>query len=108
MRLEATASAAGRLVTARLAARLDPGTIRLEGSTVVGRGAPAVYRVHGEIRGLDPSRLHRSAPICVVNGQIEADLRGETLPLADGSASLRLRGSRFGQTDLRISTCAPM
>jgi translocation-and-assembly-module (TAM) inner membrane subunit TamB-like protein len=101
VRLEATASAEGRLVTARLAARLDPGTIELEGGTVVGRGAPAVYRVHGEVRDLDPSRLHRSAPIGQVNGELEADIRGETLPLADGSASLRLRGSRFGETDLR-------
>ena len=101
VQLEATASARGRLVTAQLAARLAPGTIELEGSTVMGRGAPAVYRVHGEVRDLDPSRLHRSAPIGVVNGEIEADLRGETLPLADGSASLRLRGSRFGETDLR-------
>ena len=100
VRLEATASAAGRLITAQLAARLDPGTIRLEGSTVVGRGAPAVYRVHGEVHDLDPSRLHRSAPIGVVNGEIEADIRGETLPLADGSGFLRLRGSRFGESDL--------
>ncbi len=101
VRLEATASARGRLVTAQLAARLDPGTIELEGSTVVGRGAPAVYRVHGEVRDLDPSRLYRSAPIGVVNSDVEVDLRGETLPLADGSASLGLRGSRFGQSDLR-------
>jgi hypothetical protein len=101
VRLEATASAAGRLVTAQLAARLDPGTIELEGSTVVGHGAPAVYRVHGEVRGLDPSRLHRAAPIGVVNGEVDADIRGETLPLADGSASLRLRGSSIGETNLR-------
>ncbi len=101
VQLEATASARGRLVTAQLAARLDPGTIELEGSTVLGRGAPAVYRVHGKVRGLDPSRLHRSAPIGVVSGEVDADLEGETLPLADGSASLRLRGSRFGETDLR-------
>ena len=101
VQLEATASARGRLVTAQLGARLDPGTIVLEGSMVMGRGAPAVYRVHGEVRDLDPSRLHRSAPIGVVNGEVEADLRGETLPLADGSASLQLRGSRFGETELR-------
>jgi translocation and assembly module TamB len=101
VQLEATASARGRLVTAQLAARLDPGAIQLEGSTVLGRGAPAVYQVHGEVRGLDPSRLHRSAPIGVVNGEVEADLRGETLPLADGSVSLTLRGSRVGETDLR-------
>ncbi len=101
VRIEATASARGRLVTAQLAARLDPGTIELEGSTVMGRGAPAVYRLHGEVRGVDPSRLHRSAPLGVVNGEIEADLRGETLPLADGSASLRLRGSRVAETELR-------
>ena len=101
VRIEATASARGRLVTAQLAARLDPGTIELEGSTVMGRGAPAVYRLHGEVRGVDPSRLHRSAPLGVVNGEVEADLRGETLPLADGSASLRLRGSRVAETELR-------
>ncbi|MBA3316952.1 MAG: hypothetical protein H0T50_02535, partial [Gemmatimonadales bacterium] len=101
LRLEAAASAEGRLVTARLAARLDPGTIELQGSTVMGRGAPAVYRLHGEVRDLDPSRLHRSAPIGVVNGEVDADLRGETLPVADGHASLQLRGSRVGETDLR-------
>ena len=101
LRLEATASASGRLVTATLAARLDRGTVELRGSTAVGRGAPAVYRVHGEVRDLDPSRLHRSAPIGVVSGEVDADLRGETLPLADGSASLKLRGSRVGETELR-------
>jgi translocation and assembly module TamB len=36
-----------------------------------------------------------------VNGDIEADIRGETLALADGNASLRLRGTRLGNTDLR-------
>ena len=56
------ASAKGRLLTARLAARLDTAAIDLEGSTVVGRGAPVVYRVRGELKDLDPSRLHRSAP----------------------------------------------
>jgi hypothetical protein len=53
LQLKATASAAGRLITARLAARLDPAVIELEGGTVVGQGAPAVYRVHGEVR--DPA-----------------------------------------------------
>lgn len=101
LQLKATASAAGRLITARLAARLDPAVIELEGGTVVGQGAPAVYRVHGEVRDLDPSRLHRSAPIGRVNGELDADIRGETLPLADGTASLRLRGSRLAETDLR-------
>ncbi|HWB42855.1 MAG TPA: hypothetical protein VG500_16450, partial [Gemmatimonadales bacterium] len=101
VRLDASASAKGRLVTARLAARLDQGTLELEGGTVLGRGAPAVYQLRGQVRSLDPSRLHRSAPIGVVNGEVEADLRGETLALADGSAALRLRGSRLGETDLR-------
>ncbi|HEY9506583.1 MAG TPA: translocation/assembly module TamB domain-containing protein [Gemmatimonadales bacterium] len=95
------ASAKGRLLTARLAARLDTAAIDLEGSTVVGRGAPVVYRVRGELKDLDPSRLHRSAPMGAVNGRIEADIRGETLALADGNASLRLRGSRVANTDLR-------
>jgi translocation and assembly module TamB len=101
LQLEAGASARGRLVTAQLAARLDEATIQLEAGTVVGRGAPAVYQLSGEVRGLDPSRLHRSAPMGTLNGEIEADLRGETLALADGSASLRLRSSRVGETDLR-------
>lgn len=98
--LDASASARGRLVTAQLAARLDTAAIRFEGSTVVGRG-PAVYRLRGEIDGLDPSRLHRSAPMGAVNGEIEADIRGETLALADGNASVRLRGSRVATTELR-------
>jgi translocation and assembly module TamB len=95
------ASAQGRLVTARLAARLDSAAIDLEGSTVVGRGAPAVYRVRGEVKDLDPSRLHRSAPMGAVNGEIDADIRGETLALADGNASLHLRGSRVAKADLQ-------
>jgi translocation and assembly module TamB len=99
--LDATASAQGRLVTTQLAARLDSATVRLEGSTVLGRGAPAVYRIRGDISRLDPSRLHRAAPMGVVNGEIEADIRGETLALADGDASVRLRGSRVARTDLR-------
>jgi translocation and assembly module TamB len=99
--LDAGATAKGRLVTAQLAARLDSAVVDLEGSTVVGRGAPAVYRVRGEVSELDPSRLYRSAPIGAVNGKIEADIRGETLALADGSASVRLRGSRFANTDVR-------
>lgn len=99
--LDAAATSEGRLVTAQLAARLDSATIDLEGSTVVGRGGPAVYRVRGEISALDPSRLHRSAPIGAFNGAVEADLRGETLAVADGKASLRLRGSRVATTELR-------
>nr|AHN97869.1 hypothetical protein [uncultured bacterium lac127] len=99
--LDAGATGKGRLVTAQLAARLDSAVIDLEGSTVVGRGAPAVYRVRGEIIELDPSRLYRSAPIGAVNGKIEADIRGETLSLADGNASVRLRGSHFANTDVR-------
>ena len=95
------ASAKGRLVTAQLAARLDSAAIDLEGSTVVDHGAPAVYRVRGKVKDLDPSRLHRSAPIGAVNGEVEADVRGETLALADGNASLRLRGSRVADTDVR-------
>ena len=104
LRLDANASADGRLVTARLAGRIDKGLIELEAATVVGQGAPAVYRMHGKVRDLDPSRLHRSAPIGVLNGEIDADLRGETLPLADGKASLRLRGSRVADTELRDLT----
>ena len=99
--LDAGATAKGRLVTAQLAARLDSAAVNLEGSTVVGRGAPAVYRVRGEILDLDPSRLHRSAPMGAVTGEIEADIRGETLALADGDASVRLRDSRVANTDLR-------
>ena len=99
--VDVAATAKGRLVTAQLAARLDSAFIDLEGSTVVGRGAPAVYRVHGEVSELDPSRLHRSAPIGAVTGKIEADIRGETLALADGNASVRLRGSRFANSEVR-------
>jgi translocation and assembly module TamB len=101
LNLDAGATARGRLVTAQLAARLDSAAIDLEGSTVLGRGAPAVYRVRGEVTELDPSRLHRSAPIGAMNGKIEADIRGETLALADGNASVALRGSRLANTDVR-------
>jgi translocation and assembly module TamB len=101
LRLRATAGADGRLITAQLAARIDEGVIELNGGTVAGRGAPAVYRLNGTVRDLDPSRLHRAAPMGRVSGEIQADLRGETLADADGRASLRLRGSQVGQTDVR-------
>jgi autotransporter translocation and assembly factor TamB len=99
--LRVGASAKGRMVTARLGARLDSAAVDFEGSTVVGRGAPAVYRLRGAVKDLDPSRLYRSAPMGAVNGEVEADIRGETLALADGNASLHLRGSRVANTDLR-------
>ena len=58
------------------------------------------YRSHGEVRGLDPSRLHASAPKGEINGRLEAELDG-ALSRADGSVRLDLGGSRIGSTTVR-------
>jgi translocation and assembly module TamB len=96
LRLEAGATARGRLATVSLGARLDSATFDLTGSTVLGHDAPAYLKVEGKVRRLDPSRLHRSAPAALLSGNIAADLRGPSLPHADGEASLRLDDSRLG------------
>jgi translocation and assembly module TamB len=96
LRLEAGATARGRLATVSLGARLDSATFNLTGSTILGRDAPAYVRVEGKVRRLDPSRLHRSAPAALLSGNIAADLRGPSLPRSDGAASIRLDDSRVG------------
>jgi autotransporter translocation and assembly factor TamB len=96
LRLEAGATARGRLATVSLGARLDSATFNLTGSTVLGHDTPAYVRVEGKVRRLDPSRLHRSAPKALLSGDIAADLRGSSLPHSDGIASIRLADSRVG------------
>jgi translocation and assembly module TamB len=96
LRLEAGATARGRLATVSLGARLDSATFNLTGSTVLGHDAPAYLRVEGKVRRLDPSRLHRSAPAALLSGDIAADLRGPSLPHADGTAAIRLDDSKVG------------
>jgi translocation and assembly module TamB len=96
LRLEAGATARGRLATVSLGARLDRATFDLTGSTVLGHDAPGYVKVEGSVRGLDPSKLYRSAPAALLSGDIRADLRGPTLSRADGSATFRLDDSRVG------------
>ncbi|MBA3893472.1 MAG: translocation/assembly module TamB domain-containing protein [Gemmatimonadales bacterium] len=101
LRAEIVAGGEGRMVTAQLAARLGEATMSFQGGTVMGSDAPAVIRLRGEVNRLDPSLLHEAAPAGSVTGELEADLRGETLALASGSASVSLRGTRVGATELR-------
>lgn len=100
LRLEANASAKGRLATATLAARLDQSWLRLEGGTLLGRESPALYQVDGEVRGLDPSLLLLTGPPGSLSGRIQADLQGATLGAADGAAVLRLSDSRIAGTEI--------
>ncbi|MGH7527009.1 MAG: hypothetical protein ACREMX_09930, partial [Gemmatimonadales bacterium] len=97
LQLEATAGADGNLVTAHLAARLDQARLTLDGGTRLDRGSPASYRVHGVVSKLDPSRLNSSAPAGQVNGELDAEVDGPPAR-ANGSARLRLGGSRIGTT----------
>ncbi|HJX86815.1 MAG TPA: hypothetical protein VJ277_04565, partial [Gemmatimonadales bacterium] len=96
LRMEAGATARGRLATVSLGARLDSATLNLTGSTVLGHDAPGYLKVDGSVRRLDPSRLYRSAPAALLSGDIRADLRGPTLSRADGSATFRLDDSKVG------------
>ncbi len=91
----------GRRASARVSAGLDEATARLEASTLVGTGAPAEYRVTATVRDLDPSRLAASAPAGRLNAELDADVQGPRLGLADGHARLRLVDSRLGTTTLQ-------
>lgn len=95
--LEATAKGSeGRLVTARLAARLDAASLELNGQATLDRGRPSAYRAHGTVRRLDPARLLRSAPAGTINAELDADLRGTSLPRVAGTLGFRVTGSRVG------------
>ncbi|HEU4647867.1 MAG TPA: hypothetical protein VFS33_02315, partial [Gemmatimonadales bacterium] len=97
LHLEATAKGSeGRLVTARLAGRLDAASFELNGRATLDRGRPSAYRAHGAVRRLDPARLLRSAPVGTINADLDADLRGTSLPQAAGTLGLRVTDSRVG------------
>jgi translocation and assembly module TamB len=100
LQLVAQARGEGNLITAHLAASLDRGRLMLDGGTRLSQGRPTSYRAHGEVRGLDPSRLHASAPRGAINGRLDAELEG-ALARADGSVRLDLGGSRFGDKVVR-------
>jgi translocation and assembly module TamB len=102
LRLEAGATARGRLATVTLGARLDQATFDLTGSTVLGRDAPGYLKVQGRVRRLDPSRLYRSAPQALLSGDVQADLRGPSLDRSDGSATVRLDDSKVGSRVVRV------
>jgi autotransporter translocation and assembly factor TamB len=96
LRLEATAKGSdGRLVTARLAARLDQATFALDGQATLERGRPSAYRAHGTVQRLDPARLLRSGPSGTVNAELDADLRGASLRRSSGTVGLRVADSRI-------------
>ena len=100
LQLDAQARGEGNLITAHLAASVGQGRLLLDGATRLREGRPTAYRAHGEVRRLDPSRLHASAPKGEVNGRLDAELEG-ALSRADGSVRLDLGGSRLGRTSVR-------
>ncbi|MBA3258079.1 MAG: hypothetical protein H0T68_01270, partial [Gemmatimonadales bacterium] len=101
LQLDARVEAVGRRATGRLLGRLGEARAALEGSTLVGPGVPAEYRVAGTIRDLDPARVFASAPAGDLNLNVNADLRGPTLAQSAGSAEIRLTDSRVGATTLQ-------
>ena len=100
LRLQIDASAEGKRATGTVAAQLNDATLRLKGGTLLGSDAPASYQLSGELERVDPAELLKSAPEGSLTGNIEVDLEGERLALADGSAFVRLRQSRLSGTRL--------
>jgi translocation and assembly module TamB len=100
LQFDARAGAEGDLITAHLAATLDQARVTLDGGTRLRRGRPTSYRLHGVMSGLDPSRLHTTAPAGKISGQLDAEVDGP-LPQANGSARLRLDGSKLGAMTVR-------
>ena len=104
LELHARAGAEGRRVSGRISGRLDAGRFDLEGTTLVGQGVPAQYRLAGTVRALDPSRLLAAAPAGRVNAEITADIAGPALDRAGGHAHLRVGDSRVGTTAVEALT----
>ena len=100
LHLELDVSSQGKSAAGPVTAQLGSARLRLEGSTLLGSGEPARYRVSGEMHAVDPSELVRAAPKGLLTGEIQADLRGERLRSAEGSASVRLTGSRLAGTSI--------
>ncbi|HEX6104204.1 MAG TPA: translocation/assembly module TamB domain-containing protein [Gemmatimonadales bacterium] len=101
LELELRATAEGRRATGTVEGRLDEARIRLGGATLLGTGAEAEYRVSGDVRELDPSRLAAAAPEGRINADLALDLQGPALDQVGGRADLRLRDSRIGTTAIR-------
>jgi translocation and assembly module TamB len=101
LRFEARATGEGRLVTAKLAARLDEATLAFDGSTRLERGRPASYRARADVERFDPSQLLRTAPAGDITGALTADLRGAALSQSEGRIDLELARSRAGGITLR-------
>jgi translocation and assembly module TamB len=98
--LHLDASAQGNaegLVVARLGARLDEGTLTLNGAAPLAKGA-TTYRMNGTFKRLDLSRLYRAAPQGDLNGKVEVDLHGSKLERAEGTVDLGLAPSRIAGT----------
>ncbi|HYC32415.1 MAG TPA: translocation/assembly module TamB domain-containing protein, partial [Gemmatimonadales bacterium] len=97
--LDVRADAQGRRATGRLEGRVrDGGEFHFDGSTLLGTGAPAAYRVTGEIRRLDPASVAAAAPAGSINADVDVDLGGAALVETDGRANLHLADSRVGST----------
>ena len=105
LELRLRARAEGRRATGRLDAAVGAGRVALTGATLLGPGAPAEYRLNGEVRELDPSLLAAGAPAGKINANVAADIRGPALDSADGRIEVRLDDAEIAATrvgDLRL------
>ncbi|MDQ3428236.1 MAG: translocation/assembly module TamB [Gemmatimonadota bacterium] len=100
LQLEFTASSEGRLATGHLTAGLDSAGVTLDGSTMLGEGPPALYRMDAVLRDVDPARIYAGLPRARLNGKLEADLKGPSLSLAGGRMALQLAASSIGGTEV--------
>ncbi|MBA3497649.1 MAG: translocation/assembly module TamB [Gemmatimonadales bacterium] len=100
LQFDARAEGDGNLITGHLAASVDRGRLKLDGSTTLREGKPSAYRMQGVVTELDPSRLSSAAPAGEVNGRLDAEMDGP-LPRATGHARLTLGASTVGATAVR-------
>lgn len=100
LELEVRAHAEEGRAIGRLTGRLNDARFALSGSTAMAPESPLEYRLSGEVRALDPSRLAAAAPAGRIDADLAADLRGPALNRLDGTAELRLSGSRIGTTEV--------
>ncbi len=96
--LDVMASARAGVVNARLVAAVSRGEMDLTGSTRLDRGKPTGYRLHGTVHRLDPSRLASAGPSGLVNGTVDADLRGTSPDSTSGTVDAHIAHSTIGTT----------
>jgi hypothetical protein len=103
--LDARVEGEGRRARGEVQARLGAARSELEGSALLGSGAPADYRLRGTVRDLDLQRLLTTLPAGRLNLDLEIEASGADLAAANGRGDIRVTKSEVGGTaidDLRL------